>query len=66
MIRLDKFIANNGYGSRKEVNKLIRKNSVSVNGEIVDKPTMHIDIKKDKVCVNGVEVLYTEFVYLMM
>lgn len=66
MMRLDKFIANNGYGSRKEVHKLIRQNSVSVNGEIVDKPSVHIDIKKDKVCVNGEEVLYTEFVYLMM
>lgn len=66
MKRLDNFLVNNGYGSRKEVKKLIHQNSVSVNGEIVNKPSVHIDVDNDKVCVLGEEVLYKEFVYLMM
>lgn len=66
MKRLDNFLVNNGYGSRKEVQKLIRQNIVSVNGKIVNKPSVHIDVGNDKVCVLDEEVLYKEFVYLMM
>lgn len=66
MKRLDNLLVNSGYGSRREVQKLIRQKKVTVNGEVVNKPAVHVDFVKDKVCVLGEEVLYNEFVYLMM
>lgn len=66
MKRLDNFLVNSGYGSRKEVQKLIRSKKVKVNGEIVNKPSIHIDVLNDKVCVFDEEIIYRKFVYLMM
>lgn len=35
-IRLDKFLANHGFGTRSEVKKLISKKKVKVEGLIVE------------------------------
>ena len=35
MIRLDKYLADAGIGTRSEVKNLIRRKEVTVNGEIV-------------------------------
>lgn len=66
MKRLDNFLVNTGYGSRKEVQKLIRSNQVRVNEEVVNKPSIHVDVLKDKVFILDEEVVYRDFVYLMM
>ncbi len=34
-MRLDKFLADMGYGSRKEVKQLIKKGLVTVNGHVI-------------------------------
>lgn len=66
MKRLDNLLVNSGYGSRREVQKIIRQKKVTVNGEIINRPAIHVDILKDEVCVLGEKVLYKEFVYLML
>lgn len=66
MKRLDNLLVNSGYGSRREVQKIIRQKKVTVNGEIINRPAVHVDILKDEVCVIGKKVLYKEFVYLML
>ena len=43
MMRLDRFLANQGLGTRKEVKKLIRGATVRVNGEIILKDGAQID-----------------------
>ena len=43
MMRLDRFLANQGFGTRKEVKKLIRGAAVRVNGEIILKDGAQID-----------------------
>ena len=65
-MRLDKFLANENIGSRKEVGVLIRSGAVTVNGQAVKKADAQIDAEKDTVCVNGKPVRYNEFVYLLM
>ncbi|OIJ18197.1 16S rRNA pseudouridine(516) synthase [Anaerobacillus alkalidiazotrophicus] len=65
-MRLDKFLANMGYGSRKEVKKLLKTGAVRVNEEVIKDAKKHIAIEQDQVVVNGEEVEYKEFVYLMM
>ncbi len=48
MERLDKILANLGYGTRKEVKALIKKGQVDVDGEVVKDNGMQIDPEKIK------------------
>ena len=50
MIRLDKYLADMGIGTRSEVKNIIRKKQVSVNGMPISKPEAKVDITKDTVC----------------
>lgn len=66
MIRLDKLLANNGFGSRKEVKILIHSGAVTVNGTEPDAVDVHIDLEKDTVSVNGVPLNAKKHIYIMM
>lgn len=55
-----------GYGTRKEIKKLIKDRAVQVDGSIVQDPGMHIDPEKQTVTVNGKNVDYKKYVYIMM
>ena len=65
-MRIDKFLSNMGFGSRKEVKILLKTKAVEVNGEIVRDPKVHVDEHADQVLVGGESVAYTEFIYLLM
>ncbi|PYZ93814.1 16S rRNA pseudouridine(516) synthase [Salipaludibacillus keqinensis] len=65
-MRTDKLLANTGYGSRKEVKKLLKKGGFTVNGEVVKDGKVHVDPEKDTIEVFGEPVKYKEFVYLLM
>ncbi len=64
--RLDKILANSGYGSRKEVRHLIRSKVVSVNGKIVTDLDAHIKVNEDRLAVNSVALTIRENIYIMM
>jgi len=64
--RIDKILANMGYGSRKEVKKLIKNNLIEVNGEKIKDPSINIDPEKDKIMVGDEIVNYRKFIYIMM
>ena len=66
MERLDKVLSNLGYGTRKELKKICRSGLVEVNGEIAKDSGIQVDPEKDKIVINGEEVFYREFIYLMM
>ena len=65
-MRIDKFLSNMGFGSRKEVKVLLKSKAVEVNGEIIRDPKVHVDEHADQVLVGGEAVAYTEFIYLLM
>ncbi|WEA38387.1 pseudouridine synthase [Lysinibacillus fusiformis] len=65
-MRLDKLLANMGYGSRKEVKQLLKQKAVTVDGASVKDAAMHVDPEQQNVSVYGERVVYTEFVYFMM
>ncbi|WP_341300112.1 pseudouridine synthase [Lysinibacillus sp. FSL H8-0500] len=65
-MRLDKLLANMGYGSRKEVKQLLKQKAVTVDGDYVKDAALHVDPDKQVVAVYGEHVVYTEFVYFMM
>jgi len=66
MMRLDRFLVNQGFGSRKEVQKLIKSGVVKVNEEVIDDPSYHIDPNKDIVNIDGEEIEYKENFYFML
>lgn len=65
-LRLDKLLSNMGYGSRKEVKQLLKQKGVTVDGEIVKNPAMHVEPEKQEIYVYGEKVEYKEFIYLML
>lgn len=65
-MRLDKLLAHSGFGTRKQVRKLIKEKSVTVNENIITDHGYQVNQQEDTVCVQGVEVSYQMFVYYMM
>ena len=65
MIRLDKFLADAGYGTRSEVKKQLKSGIVSMNGTVCKKPEEKIDPARDVVTVSGKEVVYEAFSYYL-
>lgn len=66
MERLDKVISNLGYGSRKDVKSFAKKGIIEVDGLIVKDSAMLVDPEKSVIKINGEEVLYRKYIYLMM
>lgn len=65
-MRLDKLLANMGYGSRKDVKKLLKEKQVTVNDKIIKDGKIHVDPDNDLIQVNGETVIYKEYIYLLM
>lgn len=64
-MRLDKFLANAGIGSRKEVSKLIRNKRIKVEGEVVGKPNHNVSYDSH-VELDDERVILEEYIYLML
>lgn len=65
MIRLDKYLADMGCGTRQEVKKFIRSGQVSVDGIVVKKPETKVEQTVQEVFLNGEKVGYESFEYYM-
>ena len=65
-LRLDKYLADMGIGTRTEVKKAITKGHVRVNEETVKRPEIKIDTEKDHVFYQGQMVAYAEYEYYML
>ncbi|MBU5592062.1 rRNA pseudouridine synthase [Clostridium sp. MSJ-4] len=66
MERLDKILSNLGYGSRKDIKTLVKKGFVKIDGEVVKDNSLQLDPEKSTIEVNGEEVFYRKYIYLMM
>lgn len=65
-LRLDKYLAEMGIGTRSEVKKGIRKRLAQVNGQIVCQPEYKVDTEEDRVSYAGVVVSYVRMEYYML
>ncbi|MCD7855752.1 MAG: rRNA pseudouridine synthase [Clostridiales bacterium] len=65
MTRLDKFLCDEGFGTRKEVKALIKSGKVKVNGETAKSPEAKID-DDTVILVNGAEVKAQSSIYIIM
>lgn len=66
MIRLDKYLADMGAGTRSEVKKAVSKGLVTVDGEVVKKPALKVDVRRQTVCFQGETIGYEAFEYYML
>ena len=64
-MRLDKYLAEMGSGTRKEIGKAVRAGRVTVNGQTVKNAAMQVTAE-DEVSMDGVSVEYEEYVYYML
>ena len=64
--RLDKMIASQGKYSRREAQELIKGGKVKVNGITVRDRGAKSDDEKDTVTVNGEQLDFQKFVYIML
>lgn len=64
-VRLNRFLAMCGLGSRRKVEEIIREGRVSVDGSKVNVPALAVS-EKNIVCVDGNRVLPLKNVYLVM
>ncbi|MDD7305482.1 MAG: pseudouridine synthase [Peptoniphilaceae bacterium] len=65
-MRLDKYLANKGLGSRKEVKKYIEEENVYINGLLVTKANKEINPEKDKLVLKNKDKISKDYLYLMM
>ena len=66
MERIDKLLAHEGFGSRKEIRKLLHKCEVLLNGTRITDPGTQFDVEKDELIINGEVIDFHKHVYLMM
>ncbi len=65
-MRLDKYLSNSGYGSRKEVKFLIKHGQVKVNEQIIKDDSFHVMPEKDLVFVNDLKVNFRQNHYILL
>lgn len=66
LIRLDKYLADMGLGTRSQVKNDIKKGCVSVNGAIVRNSDCKIDEKNSTVTYDGKDIPYVDLEYYML
>ncbi|MGN0739424.1 MAG: pseudouridine synthase [Treponema sp.] len=64
--RIDKILSHEGFGTRKDVKRLLRFSAVTVNGTQITAPDFHCDVDNDEICVDGKVLSLQHNIYLMM
>lgn len=65
-LRLDKYLADMGIGTRSGIKEIIKKGQVFVNGESVKRPEFKVDPEMDIITLNGKKIAYAKFSYYML
>ena len=65
-MRLDKFLKDTGFGSRKEVKVLIKQKRVSVNDIVISNEGLSVNENIDIIKVDDKQVIYIKYVYIML
>ncbi|WP_105965372.1 pseudouridine synthase [Staphylococcus chromogenes] len=65
-MRIDKYLADMGVGSRSEIKTLLKKGEVTLNDHRVKAAKTQINPYEDRITVNQKVIAYEPFVYLML
>lgn len=66
MIRVDKYLADMGVGTRTDVKKYIRQGRVQINGIVIKTPETKLDQEKQTVLFDGQPIVYETYEYYML
>jgi 16S rRNA pseudouridine516 synthase len=64
--RLDKILSTSGYGTRRDVKRILRERAITVNGAVCVDPGMIVDPETDAIALGGKPLELRETVYLML
>ena len=65
-MRIDKFLADNSIGTRREIKAIVKAGRITVNGVQAGDPGMHVDPGKDIISMDGLVIEYERFHYYML
>lgn len=65
-MRLDKYLADMGKGSRSQIKEAARKGRIQINGVITKKPDTKVNAKTDTIVFDGAVVSYVTMEYYML
>lgn len=65
-LRIDKYLADMGYGTRNEIKNYIKKGHVKINGSYIKSASEKVDTVLDSVYFDDKEVLYLEYEYYII
>lgn len=65
-MRLDRFFSSVGRLTRSECSAAVRAGRITVNGEKVRLPSVHVDPEHDRVSLDGIDVRYRRYFYIML
>lgn len=66
-MRLDRILSNSGCGTRSQIKDLIRAGAVSVDGRVINDPSLHITADQfESIIFRGSRLFYSQFIYLCL
>lgn len=65
-MRLDRYLANSGVGTRSELKKILRQGRVSVDGVVEKDGAKRVVPDDNVVLLDDIPVVYSKYVYLLM
>jgi len=65
-VRLDKLLASQGLGTRRNIKRLLREHNFTVNGVVIRDPSFCVDFQRDVMTLDSVPFLVRTLVYLML
>ena len=66
LVRLDKFLSLTRQLSRADAKRVLRSGAVAVNGVVCKNADTKVNTQTDTVLLNGKQIIYEKFVYIMM
>lgn len=64
--RLDKLLSHEGFGSRKDIKKLLRTKTVILNDKQIFDSSIQINPTKDKIFIDNKQIDFHKQIYIMM
>ena len=65
-MRLDKFLADQNIGTRKQIKEYVKNGRCKVNGQVVLKSDIHINEDKDEISFDDILLSYSRFHYFLL
>ncbi len=65
-VSLERALSKLGYTSRQNARELIIQGRVSVNSKIINNPSFRVDLKKDKIAIDGETLKPKEKIYIIL